>query len=127
MIDCSHRQFALVWMQLEDALDENNGFGGNVAEVYLYLVTPYNPALDRLPLAPEPGSIFHEDWVKREEAAVRTIYEICRMFAQERHATISWEHEADEFVELYWNDDDDGWIYEHGHRLHIMVDPRPLT
>lgn len=124
-MDCSHSQFANVWMQLEDAYRAEHGYGGNIAEVYLYLMQPFSPGIDKLPVGvPKPGSIFYSEYLDREEEAVKTLYEICRMFAKKREAEIFWETSADDFHKLYWHPDDDSWFSKLAHRIHIRVVPK---
>ena len=128
-MNCSHEQFAAVWMQLEDAL-RGVGWAGNQAEVYLYLVQARHPALDGLKNGvPDEGSIFRDDYLRREQDAIRTIYGICMLFARQRNAMISWERRGEDDLQdedyyciLNWNEFDE-WVFDYGHRLHIMVEP----
>lgn len=121
-MDCSHAQFARVWMELEDALRSENGYGGMDAEIYLYVVQPRSPTIDNQKTLPKAGDMFFPEFVNRENEAIHTIYEICKLFANLRDATIHWEGKHG-FCELFWHPDDDGWIYNLGHRVHVRVNP----
>ena len=121
-MDCSHTQFAKVWVQLEDAYRGQHGHGGDTAEIYLYLVQNRSPGCDSA--IPEPGSMFFDEYKDREAEAINTIYEICRIFADMRDALIFWEDEDDVMAELFWHLDDDSWIFNQGHRVHIRVQPK---
>lgn len=129
MIDCTHTQFAQVWIQLEAAMRDEHGYGGSIAEVYLYLVQSYSPRLNNPNIpTPKPDSIYYQDWVYYQTNAVITIYDICRMFAKTYEVNIRWEGIANketdphcELIELHWNWDKDSWVEELGHRLHIEV------
>lgn len=126
-MNCSHEQFAEVWMQLEDAL-RGEAWGDNKAEVYLYLVQGRSPGCDAGGV-PDKNSLFYEDYIRREQDAIRTIYGICMLFARKRNAMISWERRGDADLQdddyyciLNWNEMDE-WVFDYGHRLHIMVEP----
>ncbi len=123
-MNCSHMQFASVWVQLEDAYRGQHGHGGDTAEIYLYLVQHRAPGCDSAERVPEPGDMFYDEFMDREYDAVNTIYEICRIFANMREALIFWEDEDNEMVELFWHLDDDSWIFNQGHRVYIRVQPK---
>ncbi len=126
MIDCTHKQLIDVWMELEQALEGQNSYDGTIAEIHLYTVQAANPALDSLTREPGISSPLLEEYEERRENAVRTIYEICKLFAEKQAVTILIEDTCgQDYVEMTWDmsgrRNDDSWILDLGHRMHIKV------
>ena len=129
-MNCSNKQFADVWVQLEDALRGEHNWGGEVAEVYLYLVQPRSPYLDKINEFPKPNNLFYTEYVERQREAVRTLYEICKIFAKKREARILWEcfdEDCGDYATLHWNADDQWVMDKMEHRIHIKVKQKNMS
>lgn len=78
------RPFELLalWSELDDALNGQNGYGGDVAELYAYRFDVYSPVRHIPPGKP--------DW-EPDAAAERAkrLYDLLRLFASQRNCRIS--------------------------------------
>src|SRR5262249_25383349 len=57
MHNLSMAQALLIWSELMDAYHGKNGFGGDTAEIYMYRLMPYDPALVHDPTADHNGTV----------------------------------------------------------------------
>lgn len=79
MINISPHQLIDLWVQLEDAYNGVNGYGGTVAEIYAYTVEPSNPGYKHR------EGMFDEDF---ELNASRSLYSVLRLFKWKRNCII---------------------------------------
>jgi hypothetical protein len=82
MLRCSTAQVLDVWMDLEDALRGENGFGGNTAEIYSYRLTEHRPSLTA------SGAIGDEARSEAAAIASKNLKAILEHFTEYRHASI---------------------------------------
>lgn len=86
MHNISMSQALALWSQLEQAYYNDNSFGGDTAEVYLYAVTPYCPAVAS---NAKGGGIIGEIVDDHFRKANESLYAILAKFAHDRETTIT--------------------------------------
>ena len=74
MINISMKQLLDVWVELEDAYNGVNGYGGDTTETYAYLVMPFSPTYVNTRYT--EGSSFDKDNIQLELQAAKSLYEI---------------------------------------------------
>jgi len=106
MLRCSTAQAIEVWMELEDALREENGFGGNTAEIYAYRLMEHRPSLA------VTSSMGHEARAEAAALASKNLKTILMFFAECRRASV-W---IDDVPLKKWN------CAPNDHRWHVRVE-----
>jgi hypothetical protein len=125
MYNLSTVQLLEIWTQLEEARAGTHGYGGSVAEIYLYLVMRRNPSLeavarDRRSVTPEDERLTSEAY---REARLSLLH-VFETFAVMRDVEIGVEEAvAREFRTL----GDGDWFVEADfrHRIHVEVTRKP--
>jgi hypothetical protein len=110
-----------VWMELEDARQGMNGYGGDVAELYLYRFMAHCPMVARAkPEAIETDTITGETMREMYDRANESMHNLFRHFAKERSCRIEVEaHEGGEWVFRELGE----WLKKarFTHRVHVKV------
>lgn len=115
----SAEQAQKVWNELLDCLDDANGFGGDVCEIYLYTVLPWSPriqATHAVPHLARPGcSPICVECDAREvyQKGCRAIHAIARSF--EAHNVCRVEFEGGESIDFLLDEE------PFHHRIHLRV------
>ena len=109
MKNLSTKQLLGIWEELYDCMLNRNGYGGTVAEIYMYRLMPYNPLLR---LEDRTSAEAKEAYA----AANRSLYEVCKLF-EEQHDEIMIQFAGDHPLELLIQTPDDPFH----HRVHIEV------
>lgn len=106
-------QVLSVWMELEDALHGESGYGGDTAEIYIHRFMPYRPGAGSMP--PEEAMrapITGPDVAAAYDRANVSLHSILVHFAKERDAQIEVDgNELGEWVKTARNT----------HRVHVRV------
>lgn len=113
MHNMSMVQVLSVWMELEDALHGENGYGGDTAEIYIYRLMAYQPGAGRCSIEEEMQSpIRGPGVVAAYDAANVSLHNILVHFAKEREAQIEVDgNELGEWLKTARNT----------HRVHVRV------
>ena len=114
MHNLSQMQLLSIWSHLEDARIGKHGYGGNVAEIYLYEAMPYSPLVDRF----KGNSVFDADTASVYRAARESLLHVFESFEVMRSARVRAEGPlAREFAPL------GPWFVERDerHRVHVEV------
>ena len=74
-----------LWSELEQAYYDNNGFGGNVAEIYAYRLMPYSPLYVK---GSQQGVIWSDEAERVEGNVMDSLYELLKMFKDKRGCKI---------------------------------------
>ena len=83
MKNISIQQLISLWVNLEDAYNGVNGYGGDTAEIYAYTVQSRSPGYK-----PGGDGIFAEDNKELELNASRSLYEVLKLFKLKRDCKI---------------------------------------
>ncbi len=117
MNNMSVNQILNIWSKLDDAYYNENSFGGDTAELYVYMFMPYEPSVARIKDDRdfESGSMT-AGWAK--EAYLRaseSMFELFSKFAKDREANITVdEKELGPWLKTSFN----------AYRVHVKVTPR---
>lgn len=110
-----------LWTDLEDALRGTHGFGGNVAEIYVYRFMPDQPLVARY--MSEPRHRWPDFANESVQRANESFYNLLIHFAAERDAIVQVKKD----VGGQWMFVPVGeWLKTCGesHRFHVEVTPR---
>jgi|GEM_PF-2504515 len=114
-----------LWTDLEDALRGTHGFGGNVAEIYVYRLMSRCPLVERH--MNEPRTTWSDSMTEAVNEAVQqaneSFYNVLVHFASERDAIVKVKNDVGGkwmFVPV------GDWLKTCGesHRFHVEVTPR---
>ena len=110
MINVSIQQLINLWVQLEDAYNDENGYGGTVAEIYAYTLQPRTPGY--APNSDNPFRNFDEKSKEIEFNASKSLYNILTLFKSKRKCVIKIENKRL-----------GKWLLKErfNHRLHIEI------
>lgn len=116
MINLSMIQAIDVWMELEDACNGTNGFGGNTAEIYAHRLMPCSPLVNKYLENPESLTSLKE-FVEEDLLAVKQSFvNLLLYFEQCRDVKIF----IDDMTLRQWNKKNRFFI----HREHVRVKQR---
>jgi hypothetical protein len=112
-VNASTRQVLDVWSDLEDMYAERHGYGGNVAEIYVYKLLPHVPSLGM-------GESFRLQNQEHYQRAKEDFIEIFKLFEERRECKLEIEHARDEWCSV------DEYFLGHvpEHRIHVRKSPR---
>lgn len=122
MHNLSMAQALSLWSELEDARRDENGFGGDVAELYVYRFMAHEPSVAR----GKPEEMAIEDSLTGEmmreayDRANESMHNLFQHFAKERNCRIEIEvHEGGEWVYRELGK----WVKtaRFSHRVHVKV------
>ena len=114
MHNLSLNQVLSLWSDLEKAYHGTHGFGGDTAEIYIYRLMPFEPAIMRDPKAEEHG-IIGSSAREAYERANKSLFKLLSKFAKDRDAAITVdEKELGPWLKTARNT----------HRVHVKVVPR---
>jgi len=118
----SLKQALSVWSDLEAALRGEHGYGGHVAEIYVYRLMPRSPAVDRWESG-DRGSTWTEAAMEAFARANEDLRDLCVHFEETRGAEISVECAAEGEAHMHRVGQ---WLKTHGegHRWHVRVEPK---
>lgn len=108
MNNLSTKQLLGIWEELYDCMLDRNGYGGTVAEIYMFRLMPYNPLLR---LEDRTSEVAKEAYA----AANRSLYEVCKLFEEHHEVTVRFE--GNHSLEILIDTPDDPFH----HRVHIEV------
>lgn len=116
----SAEQAKSVWHELTLCLNDENGFGGDVTEIYLYTVLPWSPriqATNAVPHLATPGCspiCVQCDARILYQKGCRAIHEIARAFEEENGCRVVFEGGGD--LDLLLDEE------PFHHRVHLKVE-----
>jgi len=73
-----------IYNDLIDAKNGTHGFGGNVAEIYVYKLMPYSPTYSMHP----EGKIWDDDNRMLEKKAAEDFHSLCYIFSKKHEVSI---------------------------------------
>jgi len=85
MINISMQQLIDIWVELENAYNGINGYGGTVAEIYAFRLMPYNSIYAS---GNRTGPIGGEEAVELECNAAVSLFNILKLFEKKRNCII---------------------------------------
>lgn len=103
----SSTQLIALWVQLEDAYQGENGFGGDTAEIYAYTLLDHSPLVEK----GRETSMGREAAEERAQQAAEALEAVLYHFAAVRQCEI--EVDGEELCEVEPFD----------HRVHVRVIP----
>lgn len=102
-----------IWSELERCLQGNNGYGGNTAEIYAYILIP---GFTNAWTNPE-SVIFGEDYKKLTYTAGRNLLQLCKKFSIDNEVKVLIES-SNSWKDV-WEIDESKFLIVH--REHVMV------
>lgn len=119
-----------VWSELEMALHGTNGYGRNVAEIYVYRFSPDCPSLDQVLKEPErwKGTMAERNAREDLERINTSLFNLLSYFAAKRDAIVELEYKKPREERMVPPRDDKwrkvgAWVKktEFSHRIHVRV------
>jgi hypothetical protein len=105
-----------VYNDLIDAKNGVHGFGGNVAEIYVYRMMPDSPSYSMH----NEGKMWDEDNRLLEKKAAEDFHSLCYIFAKKHHVNIEINGvELHEWIQKIRREEDRFY-----HRVHVKVDKK---
>lgn len=102
-----------IYDELHHALDGNNGFGGDVAEIYVFRLMPYSPSYSMH----SEGKIWDEENRMLEKKAAEDFHSLCHIFVKKHEASIQIDK-----IDLHeWIEKIRAGEYRFFHRVHVKV------
>lgn len=108
-----------LWSDLEAAYQGKHGFGGDVAEIYIYRAMPYEPSVAVM----HAGDELNGTATKAYDRANTSLYNLLTFFAERQEASIEIAAEMDDGRP--WRKLGD-WLAlaRYTYRIHVRVTPR---
>lgn len=91
MLNITMMQALELWTKLEDARHGVNSYGGHEAEIYIYTVLPYTPALQQQNQDMEGNNFFAERLREVYDQANESLYELLQLFSNRHEVPIEVE------------------------------------
>jgi hypothetical protein len=104
-----------IWCELEDARLGQNGFGGDTAEIYAYLLLPSGPRYPISDLSDQTQGRLAAENLERIARGFQTVHSQCKICV-EVPAEARWDWRPVDHGVLPWT-----------HRVHVRVEFRPET
>jgi len=103
-----------VYGDLIDALNGEHGFGGNVAEIYVFRVMPNSPTYSMH----NEGKIWDEDNRLMEKRVAEDFHSLCHIFAKKHEASINIDGvDMNEWISKIRTGE-----FRFYHRVHVKVE-----
>lgn len=100
-----------LWSELEQCYYNDNGYGGDTCEIYIYRVCPRSPSIEMLGDAAFESEIYGDDTRRYYYAACQSIFQICYYYQYHRNCKV--ELLEGELIDLKTK------LFDH--RIHLKV------
>jgi hypothetical protein len=118
-MNISIKQALGIYDELVNAYYNKNGYGGNIAEIYVYRFLPYSSTYEKT--WNNDTGIFKDNNIELETDAFKSFYEIIKEFLQHHNSSITINGmNLEESYKVFVTDK----TQRFSHRVHVEVNPK---